>query len=392
MAHRIVDLLIIGAGPYGLAMAAQAYRDGLDYLIVGDTMSFWRVHMPAGMFLRSACDWHLDPANVHTIDAYLEHLGLSPRDVEPLSLDFYLGYAEWFRRINAIEPLADHVMQLDQELGGQYRAHLASGDVVSARRVVIALGFGAFQHISDDLASILPPGTYGHTCEEVDLGSLSGKRVLIVGGRQSAYEWAALLHEAGVSDTYIVHRHPAPVFAHADWSWVGPLVDKTISTPGWYRRLADVAKDEIVRHLYAEGRLKLEPWLRDRIEQQGIAIWENTHVVSCVHREDGDVCATLANGENICVDRVILATGYKVLIERLPLLMTGNILPHLQTHSGFPLLSESFETNLSGLYITSLPATRDFGPFFGFTIAARASVRVTGNSLIAPSPKSWADR
>ena len=384
MVNRMVDVLIIGAGPYGLAMAAQAHRAGLDYLVVGDTMSFWRDHMPAGMFLRSACDWHLDPANVSTIDAYLETLGLSPRDVEPLSLDFYLGYTEWFRRSNEIEPLADRVVQLDQVPNGRYSATLANGDVVTARRIVIALGFGAFQHIPDELASILPPGTYGHTCDEVDLSSLSGKRVLIVGGRQSAYEWAALLHEAGASAVHIVHRHPAPAFAHADWSWVGPLVDNMISTLGWYRRLADAEKEEIVRHLYAEGRLKLEPWLQDRIEREGITIWGSTHIVSCIHRENGDVCVTLSNGESIAVDRIILATGYRVQIERLPLLATGNILPNLHTRNGFPVLDETFQTNLRGLYITSLPATQDFGPFFGFTIAARASAHVIGNALIAP--------
>lgn len=383
MANRTVDVLIIGAGPYGLAMAAQTHRAGLDYLIAGDTMSFWRDHMPAGMFLRSACDWHLDLANVYSIDAYLETLGQTPRDVEPLSLDFYLAYSEWFRRKNGIEPLADRVVQLDQELDGRYSATMASGDVVTAQRVVIALGFGAFQNIPDDLASILPPGTYGHTCDEVDLLSHSGKRVLIVGGRQSAYEWAALLHEAGACSVHIVHRHPSPAFAPADWSWVEPLIEKTISTPGWYRRLTEAEKNEIVAHLYAEGRLKLEPWLQDRVEREGIVIWPSTRIASCIRQDGGDVRVTLAGGEGILVDRIILATGYKMRIERLPLLMTGNILPHLHTRSGFPVLDDTFQTSLPGLYITSLPATQDFGPFFAFTMAARASAHVIGNVLSA---------
>lgn len=207
--------------------------------------------------------------------------------------------------------------------------------------------------------------------------------MLIVGGRQSAYEWAALLHEAGACAIHIVHRHPAPAFATADWSWVGPLVDKTITTPGWYRRLAEAEKKEIVGHLYAEGRLKLEPWLQDRVEQEGIAIWANTRIASCIRGEAGDVGVTLSDGESIMVDRIILATGYKVQIERLPLLKAGNILPHLETRNGFPVLDDTFQTSLPGLYITSLPATQDFGPFFGFTIAARASARVIGDALIA---------
>ena len=81
------DLLIIGAGPFGLAIAAQASHLGIDHLIVGKPMEFWRKNMPQGMLLRSACDWHLDPVNMHTIERFLESRGQTPHDVEPLSLD-----------------------------------------------------------------------------------------------------------------------------------------------------------------------------------------------------------------------------------------------------------------------------------------------------------------
>ncbi len=46
------DFLVIGAGPFGLAMAAQAQALGVDHILVGQPMSFWKQHMPAGMVLR----------------------------------------------------------------------------------------------------------------------------------------------------------------------------------------------------------------------------------------------------------------------------------------------------------------------------------------------------
>lgn len=61
------ELLIVGAGPFGLALAAQAQHDHIEHLIVGKPMEFWRANMPKGMLLRSACDWHLDPQEMHTI-------------------------------------------------------------------------------------------------------------------------------------------------------------------------------------------------------------------------------------------------------------------------------------------------------------------------------------
>jgi cation diffusion facilitator CzcD-associated flavoprotein CzcO len=48
------QLLIIGAGPYGLATAAYAKYRGLDFLLLGKLMGFWKHHMPKGMFLRTS--------------------------------------------------------------------------------------------------------------------------------------------------------------------------------------------------------------------------------------------------------------------------------------------------------------------------------------------------
>ena len=64
-------------------------------------MAFWREHMPAGMFLRSGPDWHLDAAGVHTLEAYLEERGVDLADVDPMPIDVFLDYAEWFRAAKA---------------------------------------------------------------------------------------------------------------------------------------------------------------------------------------------------------------------------------------------------------------------------------------------------
>jgi len=74
-------LLIIGAGPYGLAMAAMARHLGLATIVTGKPLEFWERHTPPGMPLRSGWDWHIDPLEEHTFQRYLhEHDGPpSPR-------------------------------------------------------------------------------------------------------------------------------------------------------------------------------------------------------------------------------------------------------------------------------------------------------------------------
>ena len=94
-------------------MAAYAKSLNIDHLILGKPMDFWKSNMPEGLILRSACDWHLDPLNIHTIEKYLQTQNLTPDDVEPLSLRFYLGYTQWFREQKQIEVLPCFVQRLD---------------------------------------------------------------------------------------------------------------------------------------------------------------------------------------------------------------------------------------------------------------------------------------
>src|SRR6185503_13959645 len=129
------DLLIIGAGPFGLAIAAQASHAGVDHLVAGKPMEFWKQNMPQGMYLRSACDWHLDPVNIHTIEKFLETRGQTPPDVEPLSLAFYLEYAEWFQTQKQITPLPSYIEKLDHD--GDFVATTAGGDTIHARQVAL---------------------------------------------------------------------------------------------------------------------------------------------------------------------------------------------------------------------------------------------------------------
>jgi FAD-dependent urate hydroxylase len=255
------ELLIIGAGPFGLAMAAYASHHHIDYLLVGHPMSFWHAHMPQGMYLRSACDWHLDPLKIHTIEAYLHGQRLSPADVEPLSRDFYLHYVQWFQQQKMIAPFPTSVEQLrsSHEAPHIFEAVLANGATVTASHVLLAVGFQYFKNIPTEFAQMIPPGYSSHTCDCVSFDAFQGKRCLIVGGRQSAFEWAALLHEHGAAVVHVSHRHATPEFRPSDWSWVGPLVEAMVDDPGWFRHLSAQEKQALNQRFWAEGRLKLEP-------------------------------------------------------------------------------------------------------------------------------------
>ena len=92
------DLLIIGAGPYGLAVGSYVRRLGLDCHVLGEPMGFWKNHMPAGMLLRSPITWHLDAVGELTFERFIEVEGLTPSQASPISLGLYLEYCQWFQQ------------------------------------------------------------------------------------------------------------------------------------------------------------------------------------------------------------------------------------------------------------------------------------------------------
>jgi len=364
----MTDVLVIGAGPYGLAAAAAAQARGLRVTVLGRPMGFWREHMPAGMFLRSGPDWHLDAAGELTLERYLDERAIAPADVDPLPLALFLDYAEWFRAEAGIAVRDERVVALRPG----WEADLGSGETLRASAVVAAPGvahFAARPAWADRVAG-------EHTVDLVDLAGLAGARVLIVGGRQSAYEWAALLGEHGAERVEVVHRHDAPQFARVSWRFVDPHVESTLAVPGWWRGLAEAERAAIARRFWEVGRLTLEHWLVPRLARAPLRVRARTEVTDAAPAGDG-VDVRLSDGARLHADRVVYACGFQADLARVPYLAGLDV----ATAGGFPVLDHAFGASLPGLYLPGFPATRDFGPFFGFVKGAPAAAAMIARAV-----------
>ena len=360
---QVVALLVVGAGPYGVAVAAQAIERGVETVVVGRPMSFWTDHMPEGMFLRSGIDWHLDASGVDTFEAFIEDSGLSSAQIDPVPIDLFRQYAAWFQSQKHLSVRDRHVSRLDRN-EDVFVASLDDGTQIAADVVVVAPGAAHFRQFPE-WASVLPEGMGTHTCDLVRFQELSGARVLVIGGRQSAYEWAALLGENGAERVDVVHRHDLPRFERVSWKFVDPYIDATLSRRGWWRSLSDTEQGEIAQKFWQVGRLSLEWWLTPRLVDKRIRSWPGTHVVETAIGDGDTVAVALSSGERLTFDRLVFATGYKVDLPRVPYL--NGLAGGIEMVDGFPVLDEAFQSSISGLYITGFASTRDFGPFFGFT-------------------------
>jgi cation diffusion facilitator CzcD-associated flavoprotein CzcO len=372
-------LLVIGAGPYGVAVAAHAQARGIDTAIVGQPMALWRRHMPAGMLLRSSVDWHFDAAGEHTFEAFVADRRMAPADIEPLPIAVFLDYADWFVARTRLAIRDDLVTRLVRD-GHRFIATLASGRQISAERVVAAPGIQRFQRLPA-WADAVPETLRAHTCDFVDFEAARGARLLIVGGRQSAYESAALAADHGAARVDVVHRHPTPRFARVSWAFLDPYIDETLRTPGWWRRLPAERQQAIAREFWQAGRLTLEYWLTPRLPPSRVFSHPECTVAEVTAATPHDVTVRLSSGAAVTADRVLFATGYAADLSRLDFL--AGLRGAIDQADGHPRLDAGSQSSVPGLYFVGFAATRDFGPFFGFTKGCPAAASIVVGDLLA---------
>jgi cation diffusion facilitator CzcD-associated flavoprotein CzcO len=365
------DLLVIGAGPYAYSAAAFARDNGIDVRVVGRPMSFWRDQMPDGMFLRSGPDWHLDARGEHTFEAYFEDAGLTPADFDPVPIGVFLNYTDWFRRNKALS-VDDRLVTALTASDGGFVATLDDGATISCEKVLAAPGIRYFVNLPAWYDTV-PPDRRAHTSELVSFDDLAGARVVIIGGRQSAYEWAALLCDHGAERVDVVHRHSTPAFARVSWTFVNAYIEQTLARRGWWRSLPSEEQQAVAAEFWRVGRLTLEQWLVPRLTPGVVTSSPGCSVTDVAVGED-DVTLTLSDGQARTADYVVFASGYKADLASVPYL--APLLHRVSVTDGFPDLSEGFETSMGGLYLTGFASTRDFGPFFGFTKGCPSSARI----------------
>src|SRR5271155_1011497 len=198
------DVAIIGAGPYGLAVAAHLRAVNVSIRVFGEAMSFWRQNMPEGMKLRSP--WiatHIaDPFDRYRLDDYFAEAGLALPDQLPV--ENFIAYGTWFQESAAPDLDTRAVVHVDA-LDRGFHLVLDDGESFIAKRVVMATGLLNHEHRPAQFDA-LPRALVSHSCEHTDSGRFQGLKVAVIGSGQSACESAALLHEAGANVEIICRR------------------------------------------------------------------------------------------------------------------------------------------------------------------------------------------
>jgi cation diffusion facilitator CzcD-associated flavoprotein CzcO len=386
------EVVVVGAGPYGLSLGAHLNSAGIETRVLGRPMSFWRENMPKGMKLRSpwAATHIVDPDNLLSLDAYAAVTSLGRPD--PLPREDFVRYGEWFQR-TALPDLDTRQVARIEPSGRGFALALDDGTSARARRVVVAMGL-ANQEVRPAAFDGLPIDLVSHTADHADLAIFRGQRVAVVGRGQSACESAALLHEAGAEVTMI---------CRGDIHWLGAETSGNAHRRDLYWRLHKLLatksgvgpfplnwvneQPDLIHHLPRDMRT----WLNAKSLRPGAAGWVRPRVADVAVAAGRSILGARPSGAGIALDldngarefdHALLATGYRIDIARFGIL-SPELLAAIGTDDGSPVLGRGYESCVPGLHFVGSAALRSFGPLLRFVWGAGYAARTVTRHVCA---------
>jgi FAD-dependent urate hydroxylase len=389
------DVAIIGAGPYGLSLAAHLRDKGIEHRIVGEPMQFWSERMPRGMLLKSDgfASTLYDPKSEFTLKRYCEEQNIEYADLgTPVRVEDFCAYGLAFQRRFAPGLENKRVTLLDcTRSGSGFTLELSDGKSFAAKKVVVATGLSGFEFVPPELTS-LPNDLWSHCSAHVHLERFKGRDVTVLGGGASATELATLLHEAGCQVRMVSRRQSIQI--HTRLKLPRSLAQRIrwpISPvgPGWKSRfLTDLPHvfhrfPQPVRSRIAKGFLgPAGGWfLRGRFDRVPLLAG---YQIMGAEAADGRAILQLksANGDEqrIETEHVIAATGYRADVRRLAFLGTG-ISSQLNSSGRVLKLSSHFESSVPGLFFVGPVGIDSFGPVLRFACGAKFTARRLSNHL-----------
>jgi cation diffusion facilitator CzcD-associated flavoprotein CzcO len=396
-----VDVVIVGAGPYGLSLAAHLRAAGVPYRHFGLPMRLWRESMPRGMFLKSQgfASNLSDPAGLHTLEAFCRAAGRPYASYGlPVPLDTFVRYGQWFQAELGLDVEQVLVTQVARTNGG-FQVGLADSERIPARNVVVATGVEHFAHMPWLLAR-LPAWACTHSSAHADLGGFRGKAVIVIGAGQSALESGALLHEDGASVRVVARKQNV--------AWNGepldpqrPLLHRLrepeaglgsgwntwfySNYPGLFRHLPQGTRVHRARTALGPAGAH---WLLPRVQDQFSVLTD--HTLERATAQDGEVrlgFTTPDGGQReFAADHVLAATGYRADLGRLPFL-DDQIRGRLATVGGTASVGRDYQSSVGGLYFIGPAVAPTFGPVMRFVYGAAHAARVVARQLASTADR-----
>lgn len=392
------DVAILGAGPFGLSAAAHLHNiKGLDLRLFGRPMQFWEQCMPPRMLLRS--HWqatHIDdPEDALSLDAFVSNTGTRGLG-EPIPATEFIRYGRWFHDTAGLgaDPRG---IALVEAAGNGYELTLTDGVSLHAKRVIVAAGIERFAY-KPEIFRDIPAELVSHATELRDYSAFRGKKVVVIGGGQSALESAAFLKQGGADVEILVRERlqctpKSRLRGMIPAAWLKPLLGRggvgpagislIIQRPTLFGRLPRKTQSVWSRRATKLGfSYRLVPDMNGTHVLSGLAVGR-------VRVAGERLSLRLTDGSERMADRVVLGTGYRVDVTQYSFLSRG-ILNRLDIADGHPRLSSGLESSLPGLHFTGAVAAYSFGPLLRFVAGTPFASAAVARGIRRGHPKkAW---
>ncbi|MFL1460873.1 NAD(P)-binding domain-containing protein [Roseococcus sp. DSY-14] len=417
----VLDVLVIGAGQCGLAVAHALRRDKVDNLLVldraapgreGPWTTYGRMRALRSLKDQTGPDlrlpsltyqaWH--EASFGTAD--WERMRWIPKEL-------WADYLAWFRRVAGI-PVRNGVAA-----GAIGPAHTddgldclrveTSGGPLLARRVVLATGQeGIGGWWMPEFVAALPAPLRAHASEDIPFARLRGKVVAVLGAGASAFDNAAVALEHGAAEVHLFCRRAEPMVVQP-YRW--------LTFAGFLRHIGEMP--DAWRWRFMSHILGLrEGFAQDHYDR--VIRWPNFVLHAgrpwTAAREQGGRAVLETPGGPFAADFLICGTGTRMDPALCPelALCHANVAAWADRHApppeernerlaAFPYLADDFSLTekapgatpwLRRIHLFGIGATMSFGPsgssINAMSIAApRVAAGVTRRLFEEDLPRLW---
>lgn len=390
-----MNVAIIGAGPYGLSIAAHLKGRGVECQVFGTPMSFWRDSMPPGMHLKSegpASDL-FDPQRQFPIEAYYNEISRPFVGRVVVPADVFVGYGEEFGRRFVPDVDLRDVAQVTRS-NGKFILRLNDGTSVRSTRVVIATGIRDYAHLPDVLRGA-PRDFVTHSCEYGPVDQFAGREVVVLGSGASAVDLAWSIAQGGGHAT-LVSRRPKIKFSPEPppRRWRDSIRSPDTPIGGGWALLFYASLPNLFRHLPEERRRRIVAttlgpapgwFMTDRVRGNVPILGGLQPAGAEIVKDRIKMTMKAADGQEktVTADHVVAATGYRVNIDRLAFL-DESIKTSLRRIGEGPVLSANFESSEPGLYFVGAASAETFGPVMRFVAGAGFTARTLSRRFASP--------
>lgn len=305
------DVVIVGGGMAGLAAAFALRKMGIERLQIYDKGIHgyegpWLTyaHMPTLRSGKELVGPALDVPALTFRAWYTAKYGLKGwQNLSKIPTELWMGYLRWYqealhlpvqneRTLKSIVPQTNGLLlQIDEE-------------AITTQKLVLATGRSGFGGVQiPAFIAELPKSAYGTCYEPINFADLRGKKLGIIGGGASGFDFAATALEEGVSSVEMILRRNQL-----------PSINKNISNtyPGYvegYYYLTDEKKWAFQMEASARGITPPVEALLRIAKQPNFKLYLGTTIEK--GSWDGEKVHLTTSRDILTYDYLLLATGFE---------------------------------------------------------------------------------